>query len=145
MKRRLFKASRPLLSELAGRLAGSYACHQETRASSPPSHPPPTLLSFRLIPEISRYRAEAVAMSPVGGGGNAGSGSARHEESTAAIGGGDSAPAGLGRPSRVSAATALASFSWTDAAIVEVTGRALRSHTCSVIRCGFPPSPAVLI
>lgn len=63
-------------------------------------------------------------MPPIrGGGGNARSaGGALHDEPTAAIGGGDSALAGPGRPSRVSAATALASFNWTDDAIVEVAG-----------------------
>lgn len=59
-------------------------------------------------------------MAPVRGGGNARSAGARHEEPAATIGGGDPTSAGIGRPSRVSAATALASFNWTDDAIVEV-------------------------
>lgn len=61
-------------------------------------------------------------MPLIRGGGNARSGGVRQEEPAAITGGGDPISAGLGRPARVSAATALASFNWTDDAIVEVTG-----------------------
>lgn len=69
---------------------------------------------------MDAFKAKAESMAPVRGGGNARSGGTRHEEPAATIGGGDPTSAGLGRPSRVSAATALASFNWTDDAIVEV-------------------------
>lgn len=75
-------------------------------------------------------------MSPIRRSGNARSGGALHEETTAAVGAGDSTSAGLGRPSRVSAATALASFNWTDDAIVEVAE--LESHLCRCKRLFFP-------
>lgn len=67
------------------------------------------------------------AMPPVRGGAGAKSGGTLREQSAASGSvGGDAnssnpASAGHGRPSRVSAAIALASFNWTDDAIVEVS------------------------